>query len=541
MLASVDRIVLLGLDGATMRVLGPMFERGVMPNLCSLWMRSCHGSLVSTLPMVTPVAWTSFLTGCEPHRHGIHEFFHVDSSRRFFRPNSARQIQVCTLWQVLGDLGRSVVSLNLPMTYPAPAIPGLIISGNDSPSQSAAIATCPEFVARLSSTHPGFTTRNLWKSRPRSLESLEQVLRKTEAQFESLAEAAMRADAEIDWTVLMVQFQNLDGLLHRAWPELDLGDGPAPEQAANQAVQKTLHVLDSACGRIMELASKRGAAVVALSDHGFGPCRSIIHVNGLLQAGGYQKGLAYGTRAGYRFHRLLDRWQRYRQTSRGGERSRSIRGEIGCNWRRSVAFAPFGQLSACVYLNITDHPESSKADRLRTEIAEYLKQCRHPDTNELLFTDSFNVADRYGFDPTPLGIPDVLAGSVDGHQAQSKWDPHNPSLWGVDRGLPGTHYQEGVVALNAPGLEPHSRLAGRLADIAPTVLSLLGIDVPASMEGISLLSTRKTEASIRSPQSSASKVQFDAAHGESLSEIHRPNLDLAGKMIRVERSQGGQP
>jgi predicted AlkP superfamily phosphohydrolase/phosphomutase len=480
------RILLIGLDGATDRALGPLFGRGVLPNLAALWRRSCRGTLQSTLPMVTPVAWTSFLTGCDPGRHGIHEFFHLDAARRTFQANTSRRIRVDTLWHVLGAQGRSVVCVNLPMTYPAPAVPGLFIGGNDAPNHEAAIASCPEFARKLTASHPGFTTRNLWKSRPRNLAELERVLRKTEAQFEALAEAAIRADAQIDWTALMVQFQNLDGLQHRAWPELGLGDGPAPDPAAARAVERTLRALDGACGRLLDLAQRRGAAVIALSDHGFGPCRSVVNVNGLLQAGGFQRRLSYGTRFHYRFHRLRDRWRRWR-IDRADEplarMPRSIEGEVGCDWKRSVAFAPFGQLSACVYLHGAMGADTADALRTRAEIVEYLASVRHPDTGERLFREAIDLAEQYGCDPAREGCPDVLAGSVDGLQAQAKWDPRSKAITSIDPSLPGTHFHEGVVAIDAPGFAEGTSVAGRLADVAPTVLTLLGLAVPPSMEG----------------------------------------------------------
>src|SRR4051794_41928023 len=77
--ASASRVLFLGLDGGTMSVLAPGFERGLMPNLASLWRRSAWGTLRSSEPMVTPVAWTSFATGCTPPTHGIHEFYYVEA------------------------------------------------------------------------------------------------------------------------------------------------------------------------------------------------------------------------------------------------------------------------------------------------------------------------------------------------------------------------------------------------------------------------------------------------------------------------------
>ena len=52
---SAPRVMFLGLDGGTMTAFGPWFERGLLPNLASLWKRSATGPLRSSDPMVTPV------------------------------------------------------------------------------------------------------------------------------------------------------------------------------------------------------------------------------------------------------------------------------------------------------------------------------------------------------------------------------------------------------------------------------------------------------------------------------------------------------
>src|SRR4029453_1488472 len=48
--------------------------------------------------------------------------------------------------------------------------------------------------------------------------------------------------------------------------------------------------------------------------------------------------------------------------------------------------------------------------------------------SESLFADVFAVADRYGLDPAAEGLPDVLALSRDGYQAQAKWSPFHGGL-----------------------------------------------------------------------------------------------------------------
>jgi predicted AlkP superfamily phosphohydrolase/phosphomutase len=470
-----------------MTVLTPAFERGWMPNLAALWRRAATGALRSTLPMVTPVAWTSFLTGCTPATHGIHEFYHVDAGDRTIRPNHARRVKVPSLWEVLSASGHDVISLNLPMTYPPPKVRGIVVAGSDAPGLDWAFAQCPEFAAEIRSDLPDYSHRIIWKRRPRSLDELRFLAQRNRAIFRAQAEAAERADRRTDWSALMVHFHNLDSLQHRLWPYLEIDHTAAGDPSWHDEVVRCLRALDEAVGRLLELASKRDAAVIALSDHGFGPCRGLVNVNGLLRAAGLQKGLPYGTRFRYRASRLSDRLRRWlaRQAPGGAGRRlpRSIEGQVGCDWKETQAFAPFGQLSGCIFLGPQVADQEARADRTIREVIDVCRQARDPETGSSLFLEPFSTAERFGLDPAREGIPDVLAPSADGYQAQAKWSPFRRQLMFSDPNLPATHFREGVVAIHAPRVQAGDRLEAELYDIAPTALALLGLRIPRRIEG----------------------------------------------------------
>ena len=68
------KVAVIGLDGVPFSLLEHLFDSGVMPNLASI---AGHGTLVkmeTTLPAVSSVAWTSFMTGTTPGEHGIFGF-----------------------------------------------------------------------------------------------------------------------------------------------------------------------------------------------------------------------------------------------------------------------------------------------------------------------------------------------------------------------------------------------------------------------------------------------------------------------------------
>lgn len=488
MTATVSRVLFLGLDGGTMAALGPWFDRGLTPHLASLWRRAAHGTLRSSDPMVTPVAWTSFLTGCTPVDHGIHEFYHIEPSDWTIRSNHAGRVLAPTLWQVLSASGREVVSLNLPMTYPPPRVKGIVVGGSDAPGLDWAFAHCPSFGREVRAALPDFSHKIVWKTRPRGLDELKSRAAWNRAIFRAQAAAAERADARADWSALMVHFHNLDSLQHRLWPWLDVDATGIRQAGWNEEVEACVRTLDESVGRLLELAARRDAAVVAVSDHGFGPCKALVNVNGLLRAGGLQRGLMYGTRFRYRAQRLGERFHRWltRRAPGGlGRRlPRSVEGALGCDWKRTVAFAPFGQLSGCIFLNPATTVGASAAERVRDEVIGVCRDARDPETGAPLFRDVFSTAERYGIDPADRGLADVLALSADGYQAQAKWGVTlRNQVLRPDPDLPATHWRDGVIAVDAPGVRRGGQLRAELNDVAPTTLAMLGVTIPDTMDG----------------------------------------------------------
>src|SRR5262245_33657456 len=79
------RVVLIGLDGATFSILGPLMADGIMPFLKEFTDRGVHAVLHSTLHPLTPPAWTSLQTGRNPGNHGVFDFVRVE--RQEFDPS----------------------------------------------------------------------------------------------------------------------------------------------------------------------------------------------------------------------------------------------------------------------------------------------------------------------------------------------------------------------------------------------------------------------------------------------------------------------
>lgn len=123
------RVCVIGLDGVPFSLLLDLARRGVMPSVSSLIQSGCLHELKASLPEISAVSWTNFMTGSNPATHGIFGFtdFRPDSYQVRF-PNFL-DVKCPMLWDKLGAQGKKSIVINQPATYPARPINGILISG----------------------------------------------------------------------------------------------------------------------------------------------------------------------------------------------------------------------------------------------------------------------------------------------------------------------------------------------------------------------------------------------------------------------------
>lgn len=516
-----DRVLVIGLDGATWDLLTPLAESGVMPNLATLMRRSALARLLSTEPFITPVAWTSFQTGTDIAGHGIFDYRYWDHQQGRLCLNHAGRIGTGTLFEAVAAADRTVVSINLPMTHP-PRLgePHIILGGLDSPSAEQVLAANPRFAAKMQAAGLPYDLDPVWRHKPRSLEELKAGVDRTAQVFHNRAATALLADEDTDWGLMVVQFQTLDALQHRCWHLL------VPDTQADRAwvaeAMRAMRALDEACGQLLELAERRRAAVVALSDHGFGSFEGKISVPRVLErqrllvpASGTQQVVWLASRIAAKLSRWW--WKQRHPGQRSASLALSARARVPLDWKRTRAVTLHGDLAAMVYLN---RPERFGGGPLRTaaeirqaglEVCAALKAARHPQFDTPLFTDVYEVESRYDCDPLDRCWPDVVAIPADGWHTRSKWDSADVVVM-PDAELTGTHRREGVLMIDAPGVPRGEHLEAGLWDVAPTILRVLGLDVPPSMTGRPLL--HELPPRIR-PNATAQQIAVPVTHNHA--------------------------
>jgi predicted AlkP superfamily phosphohydrolase/phosphomutase len=148
----VKRVVILGLDGLDYKLTSKMLEEGKLPHLAGLRDRGCFRPLGSTLPPISPVAWSSFQTGTNPGKHNIFDFLVPDREtyeaklssveirppRRMLRlgkwrlPLGKADVRLLRksrpFWSVLSDHGVYNCILRVPISFPPEKVHGVQLS-----------------------------------------------------------------------------------------------------------------------------------------------------------------------------------------------------------------------------------------------------------------------------------------------------------------------------------------------------------------------------------------------------------------------------
>jgi predicted AlkP superfamily phosphohydrolase/phosphomutase len=151
------RIVILGLDGLDYSLTERMLSEGKLPHLEALRKQGCFKPLATTLPSISPVAWSSFQTGTNPGKHNIYDFLTPDLTtyrpklssveirppRRILRlgkyhiPLGRADVRLLRksrpFWNYLGDRGIFSSVLRVPITFPPESLRGVLLSAMCAP------------------------------------------------------------------------------------------------------------------------------------------------------------------------------------------------------------------------------------------------------------------------------------------------------------------------------------------------------------------------------------------------------------------------
>jgi predicted AlkP superfamily phosphohydrolase/phosphomutase len=515
----VPKVVVIGLDAATWTVIRPWMAEGKMPNLAKLMKAGVSGALESILPPITPPAWTSFMTGKNPGKHGIFHFVETEHGGYAMNYANATSRRSQTVWKLLNDAGYSVGTMNIPFTYPPERLNGFQISGMDTPSETSPFIHPPELREELVEHLGGIQLDIRFLGAMSNDERRNQVLAEMKQMDEQWTKAALYLLENHPQDVMMFVFMSIDTVQHYFWQHMDKDHfihDPKLAPKFGDAVRKVYERLDVAAGQIIDRLPPE-TTVFVVSDHGGGPVvdRTIFLNRYLAQLGllHYHEKATSGIRKlGKRILRLGFSLLRSTLTSRQKSRLALLFPKIrqksemayssftSIDWSRTKAYCSEVLASPpSIWINLKGvKPQGTvdpaEYDALVDFIVEKLAELKDPRTGKPVINRVYHRNEIFHGPFAHEGADLVLdwwsEDSLFSTQPSFPEDISKPALiirehrpsetseWG------GTHRLHGIVIADGPAFKSGAEIANaRLIDIAPTLLHLLNVPVPEDMDG----------------------------------------------------------
>lgn len=500
------RLLVIGLDGASFNVLDPLIEKGYLPNLARLIAGGARAPLETTFPPITAVAWSSFMTGKNPGKHGIFEFVRRDRGTQRELAVNASFREGRAIWDLLSDAGRRVIVHNFPCTYPPRPLNGLMIADFMTP-RGRRDFTYP--AALLAELEDRFGPYRLHLSETYAGGKAQGVLDELNDELEYKARVTEQLMTGYEWDAFFQYFWGTDRIQHELWHIFDEAHPRHDAEEARQYKEKIFAYfrrVDEIIGRLIELAG-RDAIVWVASDHGFGPAHKYCSFNiWLMQEGFLQLKRDTLTRLKRVMFRLgitpenafkvikklpLGRLRPARGSSNEPGTSRLLSQLFlsfnDVDWSRTLAFSKgnYGQ----IYINLKGREprgvvEEKDYDAVCNRVVERLKALRDPQTGEAWAGEVFRREQVYD-GPRVMDAPDVAFLPRDMRYLPLGNADFTSNKFMVDAfGISGCHRMHGVMIGNTAAVKPATRLAAaHIYDVTPTLLYLMGEPLPADMDG----------------------------------------------------------
>lgn len=272
------RVCVIGLDGVPYSMIEDLAQKGVMPNMDKLIQSGHLHKMKASLPEISSVSWTNFMTGTNPGTHGIFGFTDLKENTYDLRFPNFLDVKADTFWDKLGEMKKMSVVINQPSTYPARKINGILISGFVAIEMAKAVSPLalkdPLEKLGYQIDIDTFKAREdhefLWKDLARTLEGRQKA-------FDSLWET--------DWDYFEIVITGTDRLQHFLWSAYE-----DENHFYHTNFLDYYRQLDKFIEKVVNAFTTNtngDDGLYLLSDHGFAKIEQEVYLNVLLEQEGY--------------------------------------------------------------------------------------------------------------------------------------------------------------------------------------------------------------------------------------------------------------
>lgn len=466
---SIEKVLTIGLDGASFNFIDPLVQSGKLPNLARIMTLGKSYYLNSTIPSNTPVAWTSMTTGQNPGKHGIFGFLKYDYPD--IKVVSSQDNRALCLWDYLGNQGKPSIIINLPFTWPPQQINGVMacfdwaILGDES--TLAEPATINSYIKEHSLEK--IATFHHETGNPDLARYHEIVMKETQFTLDMAK--------QFNWDLLFVVFMVTDSVIHLY-----------PNQ--KQMITDVYQIVDTAIGQLLTLIDLQKDRIFVTSDHGTKifdrvyPIPAFFREQRLLRLKTSPRSNAELALVNL-FLKIVDQYpvtlpsgiKKIYEKITGRKNTRlSLRDIV--DKQHSPIFLCDENSRIDVLIRLTDRSLANERVKqyVRNRILDQLNQ------NETVIQHAWTANEVYS-GPHVDGAPDIILEMAENIAA----DINSSSFYEKPRSYPslkGGHIRNGIliVAGNSISPDPNRRTVD-IADIAPTIMHALQLSIPMDLDG----------------------------------------------------------
>jgi predicted AlkP superfamily phosphohydrolase/phosphomutase len=502
---SSEKVFILGLDGASPEIIESLITLGKLPTFSMLRREGVMGRLRTTIPPITGSAWSSFMTGKNPGKHGIFDFICRKEGTYRLTPINARKREGRAIWSLASDAGKRVCVYNVPVTYPPEKVNGVVVSGMLTPPNRTDYTYPVGLAKELDRVTQGYPIHIAEAySRGQEERFLKHLYEVTEKRIRAM-EYLFRQE---DWDLFVGIVEGIDIIQHELWHCWDASHFRHPDSSGrySDVIAQYYGEMDDLLRNILEDWIGPQRTLIIMSDHGAGPLKKLLYLNNFLMKKGFlrlKRGFASSFkhllfRSGFvpmTFYHLLLQigLGRIKKKTRFGQKESYLRPFFlsfeDVEWTQTKAYS-FGSTAGQIYLNLKDREPQGivspgrEAEEVREEIMEDLRNLVDEETGERVIGEIYRKEDLYQ-GPHLKEAPDIvfLPKSLE-IVAFGEYEFASHRVMDYSWGVSGSHRMDGLLMMRGKTLKQGTIIEGaHITDLAPSILYLLGLSIPDSMDG----------------------------------------------------------
>ncbi|MBD3230639.1 MAG: hypothetical protein GF329_20840 [Candidatus Lokiarchaeota archaeon] len=467
------KLIVIGLDAATFTVIDKLTENKQLRNINILLKNGVKGTCYSTIPSVTPTAWTSIASGKNPGNTGVYHHLNRITERSIETQivSSSMIRRANPIWDILSKYGFKVGIWNYPLLYPPYPVNGFMVSGLGSSSESN--ITKPESMKKelLNLTDGDY---------PISIPYTKSVYNDPEVFFNE-AEILLDKNKKVLFSLLGKKIDFFFGVIsvtdflhHYAWKYFDKKHPLYSNQSKyNKKFVEIWTSVDDLIGKIYSNKYYKTNLMI-VSDHGAGTVNNTIFLNNFF----IQKNIAtLDNLLYYYFKKLISKIANEIMANTKFQNTDLVK--LNMNRTRALNISS-GMACILINKNIVREDDYFK---LRKKISEDVKKfCNKNEISCKFYYPEKIYSGKY------LGYaPDIII-EADSQESmfvrQINWKGKIFERRILNKNHSGNHRREGIFIVTGEKIKKDLDI-GKISilDIAPTILHIFDLPLPSDMDG----------------------------------------------------------